>query len=313
MIYNTDYFGFIYKWTNCRNQKYYVGSHHGPIDDRYIGSGVWFARAYDKEPEEFSREILEYITVNDPIVTLDVEQRYLSEIVEVGNKDKCYNISRKAGGGWQLHGKTPIEIEEIYKKISETNKNKTPEQREAALEKARATIAAYPERFRAGVEQRKETRRKWTEERRSLAIQRLRETLAKDPEIRKSQAEKCRQTVAKRSDEENEKIKVKMRGPWSDERRQNHSISIREARDSLDSDALEANRKRRSDGQTKMDPAKKAEAIRKRVEKFKNRSADEKLKSEMIRKEKWLAKKQQTIEKIRALKIERDNIRKGTK
>ena len=50
--------GFVYKWYNTENDMYYIGSHGGSVDDKYIGSGIYFKRAYKKNPAHFFREIL---------------------------------------------------------------------------------------------------------------------------------------------------------------------------------------------------------------------------------------------------------------
>ena len=53
--------GFIYEWTNKRNGKKYIGSHIGELEDNYIGSGKYFKNAYNKEPHNFERKILQQI------------------------------------------------------------------------------------------------------------------------------------------------------------------------------------------------------------------------------------------------------------
>jgi len=40
-----EYVGFIYMWTNIENNRKYIGSHKGNIDDSYIGSGKRFKNA----------------------------------------------------------------------------------------------------------------------------------------------------------------------------------------------------------------------------------------------------------------------------
>jgi len=50
--------GFVYKWVNTTNGMYYIGSHKGKPNDRYIGSGRLFKQAYKETPESFTREII---------------------------------------------------------------------------------------------------------------------------------------------------------------------------------------------------------------------------------------------------------------
>ena len=70
--------GFIYKWTDSTNNKTYVGSHLGTLDDGYTGSGTKFMPAYEKRPESFTREILEYDV--DKGALIETEQHYLDQI-----------------------------------------------------------------------------------------------------------------------------------------------------------------------------------------------------------------------------------------
>ena len=98
-----NYYGFVYKWTNVRTGKMYIGSHHGKDDDGYIGSGVYFKKAYNKEPEAFTREILEYnIISDDGYITYGLEQKYLDKIANIHLNESYYNLSPYAEhpGGW---------------------------------------------------------------------------------------------------------------------------------------------------------------------------------------------------------------------
>ena len=102
--------GFVYKWLNVITKMYYIGSHKGEINDKYIGSGIYFKRAYKKQPEHFTREILyigeDYREVEEFILkTLDAE-----------NNNLMYNLKNGA-----LGGKTKISIEG-RKRLSESKK-----------------------------------------------------------------------------------------------------------------------------------------------------------------------------------------------
>lgn len=50
--------GFVYRWYDHSNGKFYIGSHKGNPNDGYLGGGVLFRRAYAKRPESFTREIM---------------------------------------------------------------------------------------------------------------------------------------------------------------------------------------------------------------------------------------------------------------
>jgi hypothetical protein len=85
--------GFVYRWHDSSNGKYYVGSHKGSTDSKYIGSGILFRRAYDKRPNDFEREIL-YV---------GEDYRELEELVlltlDAAADPKSYNMKNAAMGG----------------------------------------------------------------------------------------------------------------------------------------------------------------------------------------------------------------------
>ena len=90
-----NYIGFVYRWTNAIKGKMYVGSHAGPDNDGYIGSGLVFQHAIKKYGiENFTREILEYVSEGN---LLNVEQKYLTKL-DCANSERYYNISPTAGG-----------------------------------------------------------------------------------------------------------------------------------------------------------------------------------------------------------------------
>jgi len=85
--------GFVYRWRDNSNGKYYVGSHKGNPDSKYIGSGILFKRAYKKRPEAFEREIL-YVG-ND---YHEVEELVLLTL-DAAADEKSYNMKNAAMGG----------------------------------------------------------------------------------------------------------------------------------------------------------------------------------------------------------------------
>ena len=51
--------GFVYKWTNKVNRKWYIGSHKGYPEDKYTAGGKLIKEAFKKYGiENFEREIL---------------------------------------------------------------------------------------------------------------------------------------------------------------------------------------------------------------------------------------------------------------
>ena len=87
--------GFVYLWENTKNNMKYIGSHKGNVNDNYIGSGVYFKRAYKKNPKDFNRIIL-YFGED----FLEVEDKLL-KIYDVDNDDNFYNLKNSAVGGWE--------------------------------------------------------------------------------------------------------------------------------------------------------------------------------------------------------------------
>ena len=97
--------GFVYEWTNTKNGMKYIGSHKGTIDDGYIGSGVYFLRSYNKEPNIFVRTII-YTGSN----FRQVEEDILMEL-DVKNNPLYYNLKNTSIGGWEhAHNNEEIKL-----------------------------------------------------------------------------------------------------------------------------------------------------------------------------------------------------------
>ena len=99
MKYKTDYFGYIYEWTNIKNNKKYIGSHYGSVDDSYTGSGKLFKPAYTKHPENFKIKILEYVVVDDKKLLLKKEQTWLDSVQNIRENKNYYNLNNYSLGG----------------------------------------------------------------------------------------------------------------------------------------------------------------------------------------------------------------------
>ena len=85
--------GFVYKWIDSSNGMYYIGSHKGTPNDRYIGSGIHFNRAYSKRPEAFSREIM-----YNGVDYRELEEFVLEELNAM-NDPMSYNLKNASMGG----------------------------------------------------------------------------------------------------------------------------------------------------------------------------------------------------------------------
>lgn len=100
MKHGIDYFGYIYQWTNVSNGKKYIGSHFGSVEDRYVGAGIDFYRAYKKNPELFSMIVLEFVRVNDKKLVLTTEEKWLDQIPDIKSDPNYYNLNNEAAGGF---------------------------------------------------------------------------------------------------------------------------------------------------------------------------------------------------------------------
>jgi hypothetical protein len=102
MIYQKDYFGFVYEWTDTKTKMKYIGSHHGSANDSYKGSNERFQRAIKKRPSDFTRQILEYILIDNQQETLDAEQKWLDTVDNIKDNPNYYNKKNEAQGGWSF-------------------------------------------------------------------------------------------------------------------------------------------------------------------------------------------------------------------
>jgi len=111
-------YGFVYIWTNQINNKKYIGSHYGNINDGYIGSGIYFQKAYKKYKDNFKRDIL-YIGN----LYKEVEEHYLNKYNVAENKE-YYNLKNNSIGGWSHINNDKFLLEKRYKNISISKKGK---------------------------------------------------------------------------------------------------------------------------------------------------------------------------------------------
>lgn len=96
---------FIYKTTNLKNGKYYVGMHStSNLNDGYLGSGTKLRRSIRKYGKEnFRLEILEFFNSREELVKR--EQHLVNE--DMLKDDLCMNL--KHGGSGGLHNMTDEE------------------------------------------------------------------------------------------------------------------------------------------------------------------------------------------------------------
>jgi hypothetical protein len=102
----------IYKITNIKTNKFYIGAHRTTdIDDKYMGSGVYLKRAQKKYGiENFKKEIL---------CVFDNEHDMFNKEAELVNlHENSYNLMNGGQGGW-TYARSKI-TSDSYKKISAT-------------------------------------------------------------------------------------------------------------------------------------------------------------------------------------------------
>ncbi len=121
------YTGFIYKWTNKLNGKWYLGSHFGQTDDDYIGSGVIFKRAVKAHGlDNFEREILFY-SFGTRKELHQIEEDFLVQ-AKARQDRQSYNMKNKGSGQdpevaskiWKGRKRTPENVAKNKKVIIES-------------------------------------------------------------------------------------------------------------------------------------------------------------------------------------------------
>jgi group I intron endonuclease len=85
--------GIVYRWINIENQKWYIGSHFGFLDDGYISSGKVFQAAYNKHKNKMVRQILYMGSEHRK-----AEEFYLL-LFDAARDRQSYNMKNTAMGG----------------------------------------------------------------------------------------------------------------------------------------------------------------------------------------------------------------------
>lgn len=134
---------FVYCWTDHRDQKLYVGSHKGTINDGYVCSSKIMLKEYKERPRDFTRQIIAKGTYED-IVKLEkkilesVNAAFSEEYYNQTNGNgKTFNVpmteERKRKIGAKLKGHKNcigrVMTEEAKKKIGTANSGPKPERR----------------------------------------------------------------------------------------------------------------------------------------------------------------------------------------
>lgn len=93
-------YGYIYKTTNLKNGKIYIGQHKSvKFDANYYGSGIWFKKVFQANGKDnFRCEIVEECA---SLEELNDREVYWIEYFQSRNPDIGYNLAK---GGEQIYG-----------------------------------------------------------------------------------------------------------------------------------------------------------------------------------------------------------------
>lgn len=86
-------YGFVYIWRDRKNNRYYLGSHWGTTQDRYICSSNWMRMAYKRRPQDFKRRIIKIVPTNRQDLLAE-EQRWLNLIKDEELSKRYYNHNK---------------------------------------------------------------------------------------------------------------------------------------------------------------------------------------------------------------------------
>lgn len=93
-----EYNSFIYLWIDNKNNKFYIGSHFGNVNDGYLFGGIDIKSEYSIRPQDFERIILSYHLVDNHSDIRKIEKEYLIKY-DVENNDNFYNRTNESYGG----------------------------------------------------------------------------------------------------------------------------------------------------------------------------------------------------------------------
>ena len=200
--------GFVYIWRDRRDNRYYVGSHWGSVDDGYVCSSSWMNKAYANRPEDFKRRILEVVTTSRTDL-LQAEQRWLSMIKPQERKIRYYNLCLSVKDLWHQHDDRR---EQVGSKLSESNRGRKhseeTKKKIAARKLGRKLTEEHKEKIRvnhkgtAGLTYSEESRKRISiakrgktyspEARANMAASRVGKTRSEEAKLRMSQAMKLK-------------------------------------------------------------------------------------------------------------------------
>jgi hypothetical protein len=114
---------FLYCWINTENNKLYVGSHVGHIDDGYVCSSKIMLKEYKVNPEAFTRQILAHGDEKD-IRSLETA---VLKSANASDSDNFYNLNNHAypqPSGWKHSDLSKDKISKAIKGRTHTESTK---------------------------------------------------------------------------------------------------------------------------------------------------------------------------------------------
>jgi len=117
-------YGFIYLWYDRKRKMFYLGSHWGTENDRYICSSNRMRDAYRRRPQDFKRRIIQ--TNIERNILLDEEYKWLKLIPECELGKRYYNLRQHKWGHWSTDINNSLPIRQklstaMKKRIEEGN------------------------------------------------------------------------------------------------------------------------------------------------------------------------------------------------
>jgi hypothetical protein len=108
-------YGYIYKTTNLKNKKIYIGKKKGEFNSDYFGSGIILKQAINKyDKKNFKLEVVVY--AKDIYKLNKLEKQYIKEYRKILGNKSLYNIADGGDGGRIRFGPHTKETIERIKK-----------------------------------------------------------------------------------------------------------------------------------------------------------------------------------------------------
>lgn len=102
-------FGFVYLWFDRKHKRFYIGSHWGTENDRYICSSRWMRKAYQRRPTDFKRRILQRVYTSRQELLVQ-ENLWLGLIDPKEIKIRYYNLRLTTNTYWHTDDEARLSV-----------------------------------------------------------------------------------------------------------------------------------------------------------------------------------------------------------